>query len=300
VRLWRHREGDRSAREAQILGWLFVAPAVGVVGALILYPLVTGFKQSIRSGGFLFGEQPGYVGLRNYRDVIHDPTSQSAVRHTVEYVLVAVSLEILLGIAVAATLHRVFRGRGFVLAVLILPWALPSVVSGVLWRRVFDPDNGMLNSVLLRLHVISQPHVWLASGRGAIVYITLVHVWGVLPLISLIFLAGLQSIPEEVYSASAVDGAGPWRQFRYVTLPLLRPSIAIALTVGTLLAISIFDEIYVLNGTALNTRSVLIQVYNTTFVTADFAHGTALAFLLAAVTAVFGAIYALALRRATV
>jgi multiple sugar transport system permease protein len=194
----------------------------------------------------------------------------------------------------------VFRGRGFVLAVLILPWALPSVVSGVLWRRVFDPDNGMLNSVLLQLHVISQPHVWLASGRGAIIYITLVHVWGVLPLISLIFLAGLQSIPEEVYSASAVDGAGPWRQFRYVTLPLLRPSVAIALTVGTLLAISIFDEIYVLNGTALNTRSILIQVYNTTFVTADFAHGTALAFLLAAVTAVFGAVYALALRRATV
>jgi multiple sugar transport system permease protein len=300
VRLWRQREGDRSAREAQILGWLFVAPAIAVVGALILYPLVTGFKQSIRSGGFLFGEKPGYVGLRNYRDVIHDPTSQSAMRHTVEYVLVAVSLEIVLGIAVAVTLHRVFRGRGFVLAVLILPWALPSVVSGVLWRRVFDPDNGMLNSVLLQLHVISQPHVWLASGRGAIIYITLVHVWGVLPLISLIFLAGLQSIPEEVYSASAVDGANPWRQFRYVTLPLLRPSIAIALTVGTLLAISIFDEIYVLNGTALNTRSILIQVYNTTFVTADFAHGTALAFLLAAVTAVFGAVYALALRRATV
>ncbi len=130
------------------------------------------------------------------------------MRHTVEYVLLAVSLELVLGIFVAVTLHRVFRGRGIVLAILILPWALPSVVSGVLWRRVFDPDNGLLNSVLLQLHVISQPHVWLASGRGAIVYITLVHVWGVLPLVSLIFLAGLQSIPEEVYSASAVDGAG--------------------------------------------------------------------------------------------
>jgi multiple sugar transport system permease protein len=125
-------------------------------------------------------------------------------------------------------------------------------------------------------------------------------VWGVLPLVSLVLLAGLQSIPDEVYSASAVDGAGPWRQFRYVTLPLLRPSIAIALTVGTLLAISIFDEIYVLNGTALNTRSILIQVYNTTFVTADFAHGTALAFLLAAATAILGGGYALLLRRATV
>jgi multiple sugar transport system permease protein len=215
-------------------------------------------------------------------------------------VLLAVGLELVLGILVAVALHRVFRGRGFVLAVLILPWALPSVVSGVLWQRVFDPDNGLLNSVLLHLHVISQPHVWLASGRGAIFYITLVHVWGVLPLISLIFLAGLQSIPDEVYSASSVDGAGPVRQFTHITLPLLRPSIAIALTVGTLLAISIFDEIYVLNGTALNTRSILIQVYNTTFVEADFAHGTALAFVLAAVTAVLGGFYALALRRSTV
>ena len=267
---------------------------------LVLYPMVHGFQQSIESGGFLFGEKPGYVGLRNYRDVLNDPVSREAMVHTLWYVLLAVSLEMVLGIFVAVTLHRVFPGRGFVLAVLILPWALPSVVSGVLWRRVFDPDNGLLNALLLQLHVISQPHVWLASGRGAIVWITLVHVWGVLPLVSLIFLAGLQSIPDEVYSASAVDGAGPLRQFRHITLPLLRPSMAIALTVGTLLAIAIFDEIYVLNGTALNTRSILIQVYNTTFAQADFAHGTALAFLLAGLTAVLGVLYALALRRSTV
>jgi multiple sugar transport system permease protein len=290
----------RADSERQLLGWLFVAPAIVLVVLLVLYPMVHGFQQSIESGGFLFGEKPGYVGLRNYRDVINDPVSRDAMRHTLEYVVLAVALEMILGIFVAVTLHRVFRGRGFVLAVLILPWALPSVVSGVLWRRVFDPDNGLLNALLQQLHIISEPHVWLASGRGAILWITLVHVWGVLPLISLIFLAGLQSIPDEVYSASSVDGAGPIRQFRYITLPLLRPSMAIALTVGTLLAIAIFDEIYVLNGTALNTRSILIQVYNTTFAQADFAHGTALAFLLAGVTAVFGVLYALALRRSTV
>jgi multiple sugar transport system permease protein len=295
-----NRGGGSGSRETQILGWLFVAPAMILVVLLVLYPMVHGFQQSIESGGFLFGEKPGYVGLRNYKDVVHDPVSREAMVHTLWYVLLAVSLEMVLGIFVAVTLHRMFPGRGFVLAVLILPWALPSVVSGVLWRRVFDPDNGLLNALLQQLHIISQPHVWLASGRGAIVWITLVHVWGVLPLVSLIFLAGLQSIPDEVYSASSVDGAGPLRQFRYITLPLLRPSMAIALTVGTLLAIAIFDEIYVLNGTALNTRSILIQVYNTTFAQADFAHGTALAFLLAAVTAVFGVLYALALRRSTV
>jgi multiple sugar transport system permease protein len=298
-----HAEGegpDRVNRENQLLGWLFALPAVAAVGTLIIYPLIHGFEQSIRSGGILLGQQPGWVGLRNYRDVIHDPEATQAIGHTVEYVLLAVSLELVLGLLVAVTLHRIFPGRGVVLAVLILPWALPSVVSGVLWRRVFDPDNGLLNALLLKLHVISQPHVWMAGGHTAIMFITLVHVWGVLPLVSLVFLAGLQSIPDEVYSASAVDGAGPLRQFQHITLPLLRPSIAVALTVGTLLAIGIFDEIYVLNGTALNTRSVLIDVYTTTFTQADFAHGTALAFLLAACTAAIGLLYALALRRRTV
>jgi multiple sugar transport system permease protein len=286
------------AHETAAVGLLMIAPAVAAVGGLIVYPLVRGFQQSIESSG-QFGQPQRYVGLRNYRQVLDDPTATGAIRHTVEYVALAVSLELVLGVFVAVTLRRLFPGRGIVLAILVLPWALPSVVSGVLWRRVFDPDNGLLNSALLKLHVIHEPHVWLAGGRWAIGFITLVHVWGVLPLVSLILLAGLQSIPEELYNASSVDGAGAWLQFRHITLPLLRPSLAIAATIGTLLAIAIFDEVYVLNGTALNTRSVLIQVYNTTFVEADFAHGMALAFLLAAATALLGSAYVLALRRST-
>jgi multiple sugar transport system permease protein len=286
------------AHETALVGLLMIAPAVAAVGGLIVYPLVRGFEQSIKSSG-QFGQPQRYVGLRNYRQVLDDPTATGAIRNTVEYVALAVSLELLLGVLVAVTLRRLFPGRGIVLAILVLPWALPSVVSGVLWRRVFDPDNGLLNSALLKFHVIHAPHVWLAGGRWAIAFITLVHVWGVLPLVSLILLAGLQSIPEELYNASSVDGAGSWRQFRHITLPLLRPSLAVAATIGTLLAIAIFDEIYVLNGTALNTRSVLIQVYNTTFIEADFAHGMALAFLLAGATALLGSAYVLALRRST-
>jgi multiple sugar transport system permease protein len=286
------------AHETAAVGLLMVAPAVAAVGGLIVYPLVRGFQQSIESSG-QYGQPQRYVGLRNYRQVLDDPTATGAIRHTLEYVALAVSLELLLGTLVAVTLRRLFPGRGIVLAILVLPWALPSVVSGVLWRRVFDPDNGLLNSALLKLHVIHQPHVWLAGGRWAIAFITLVHVWGVLPLVSLILLAGLQSIPEELYNAASVDGAGAWRQFRHLTLPLLRPALAVAATIGTLLAIAIFDEVYVLNGTALNTRSVLIQVYNTTFVEADFAHGMALAFLLAGATALLGSVYVVALRRST-
>lgn len=273
--------------------------AVVVTAALVIYPLVLGFRSSLEAGGAATGTPTHFVGLRNYGDVLNDPESGSAVLHTLRYVALALALEMTFGVGIAVVLHRVFRGRGIVLAVLILPWALPSVVSGVLWRRVFDPDSGLLNSLLLHLHIINHPVVWLASNVWALTFITLVHVWGVLPLVVLIFLAGLQSIPEEVYSASAVDGASALRQFWHITLPLLRPSMAVALTVGTILGVGIFDEIFVLNGTALNTRSILMQVYNTTFANADFAHGTALAFLLAALTALLALGFILVNRRST-
>ncbi len=275
-----------------------MAPVV-ITAALVMYPLVLGFKSSLEAGGAATGTPTHFVGLSNYGDVLRDPATSSAVLHTLRYVVLALVLEMSLGVAIAVVLHRVFRGRGIVLAVLILPWALPSVVSGVLWRRVFDPDSGLLNSLLLHLHIINHPIVWLASNFWALTFITLVHVWGVLPLVSLIFLAGLQSIPDEVYSASAVDGASSLRQFWHITLPLLRPSMAVALTIGTILGVGIFDEIFVLNGTALNTRSILMQVYNTTFANADFAHGTALAFLLAALTALLAAGFVLVNRRST-
>ena len=117
---------------------------------------------------------------------------------------------------------------------------------------------------------------------------------------TLVFIAGLQAIPDEVYSASAVDGASPWRQFRHITFPLLRPSLVVALVVGTVSAINIFDEIYVLNGTALNTRSIVMEVYTTTFTNGEFAEGIALAFMVTAGTAILAAFYALVLRRRTV
>jgi multiple sugar transport system permease protein len=295
--LGRCRPVDLAGREATRVALLMVAPAVIITAALVIYPLVKGFQTSLESADAALGGQPHFVGLRNYGDVLRSSTARDAIVHTLSYVALAMTLELALGLIVAVVLHRVFRGRAIVLAILILPWALPSVVSGVLWRRVFDPDSGLLNSALAQLHIVSHPHVWLASRGWALAFITLVHVWGVLPLVSLILIAGLQSIPEEVYSASAVDGATPLRQFRHITLPLLRTSIAAALTVGTVWAIKIFDEIYVLNGTALNTRSILMEVYNTTFVSADFAHGNALAFLLTVITALFAAVYVVALGR---
>ncbi|MDQ6850257.1 MAG: sugar ABC transporter permease [Actinomycetota bacterium] len=284
---------------ASWLGRGMVAPAVILTASLVGYPLVRGIMMSLRGGGGATGLPTHYVGLRNYRDLISDPDTKSAALHTAFYLVIAVTLEIIGGLIVAVTLQRAFRGRGLVLAILILPWALPSVVSGVLWRRILDPDSGLLNRALLSLHIIKAPHVWLASDGWAIFFISLVHVWGLVPLVSLVLLAGLQSIPDNLYGASAVDGAGALQQFRYITLPLLRPALVVALTVGTLAAVSIFDEVYVLNGTALNTRSLLMQVYNTSFNQADFSHGIALAMMVAILSATLAIIFGVMLRRAT-
>lgn len=300
---WRRRLGfglTAAAGEDARLGRLMVLPAIAFTAVLVIYPMVLGFSTSVHEATGTIGAPSDFVGFQNYGELLDRPSVASSALQTVRYVGAALILEIVLGIALAVLLHRAFRGRGLVLAILIVPWALPPVVSGVLWKRVFDPDSGLLNSFLLETGIIATPEVWFASQGWATLFITLVHVWTVLPLVTLVFLAGLQSIPDEVYSASAVDGASPWRQFRHITLPLLRPSLAVALTVGTVAAINIFDEIYVLNGTALNTRSILVEVYTMTFANSEFAVGTALAFVVAAVTALLAAVYVLALRRRTV
>ncbi len=266
-----------------------------IVG-LVFVPILLGFRLSTQA--YSYGIPGGYVGLHNYVDVLQDPTTLTAAVHTAGYMIVAVSIELALGLAFALALNRPFRGRSMVMAALVLPWALPSVVSGVLWLRIFNPDNGLLNTVLVDLHVLAAPKVWFSSQGWAIAFIAMIHAWGVVPLVTLILLAGLQGIPNEIYQASAVDGAGGWQQFRFLTWPLLRPAIAVALTVGTGLAIAIFDEVYVLTGYQLNTFSLMMQAYQTTFTNLQFGKGAAFAYLVTLATGVIAIGYVLGLRRA--
>jgi multiple sugar transport system permease protein len=288
----------RRLREQTILGWAFSSPVLLIIGVLVLYPLIRGLLMSFQSLDLSSGGDGSFVGLRNYSAVLRDPQTEAAALHTLGYVGCAVVIEIVGGLMVALALNRPFRGRGLVFAAVILPWALPRVVSGVLWSRIFNPDSGLLNSALIQLHLTHTNHAWFDNPYAAIFLISLVHVWGVLPLTTLILLAGLQGIPANIYAAAELDGAGAVRQFRAMTLPLLRPALGIALTTGTIAAFAIFDEIYVLAGSAYSTRSMMTQVYLTTFSGGDFGQGSALAYLLTLATAVFGIAYVRRLGRA--
>ena len=289
----------RVRRHEAGLGWTLNLPLLAVVATLVLYPALRGLVMSFQSLDYSQDATGRFVGLGNIESVLGNPATREAALHTLGYVACALALEAVAGTAIALGLNRPFRGRSLVFATLILPWALPPVVAGVLWTRIFSSGSGLLNSALVQLHVIGGYRAWFNHPVSAVVLISLVHVWNVLPLVSLILVSGLQTIPPDLYDAASVDGAGPVRQFTSITLPLLRPTLAIALATGVIAGFAIFDEIYVLNGAALSTRSVMMQVYLTTFRDLDFGRGTALAYLLSVVSIVFGVGFIRALRRRT-
>ncbi len=286
---------SRARRREAVVGAVMGSPLFLVIVALVFVPLLLGLRLSMQK--YSYGIPGGFVGLRNYADVLRDPDTLTAGVHTAGYMIVAVIIELVLGVCFALALNQPFRGRSLVMAALVLPWALPSVVSSILWLRIFNPDNGLLNIVLLKAHVLSEPKVWFASRGWGIAFIALVHAWGVVPLITLIVLAGLQGIPDQIYAAAAVDGANGWQQFRYLTAPLLRPALAVALTTGTVIAIAIFDEIYVLTGYQLNTYSLMMQAYQTTFTKLQFGKGAAFAYLVTLATGLLAIGYVRSLRR---
>jgi len=282
--------GQRSGRRVRrsmrdiLLPYLLILPLVVVIAVLALYPTATTLVQSFFNLDPL-NPPTRFVGLRNYRAILADPAIANAWLNTALYALFGVVMTTLIGLGMALALRRSFRGRGFVLALLILPWALPGVVEGIIWNWIYDPTFGVLNSALRSLHLISQYQLWVSGNRVlSIFFIDLVQVWQTAPLAALLILASLQNIPDELHDAAAMDGAGRLQQLFSITLPLVRPGIAIAVVQALIVSLNIFDQVYVLNGNASTGASVVMQTYLTAFQNLNFGQGYALSFLLTLLT----------------
>jgi multiple sugar transport system permease protein len=284
------------ARSDAWLGFWLTLPVVLLMAALVFYPLVLTLWDSLHRVDPLRPGQP-FVGLLNYRTQLADPEVRTAAANTGWYVLLSVLLETLGGLLVALLLASLKGNRRWWLAVVILPWALPPVVNAVVWKWIFNPSSGVLNSLLLCLHLITEPQVWFNDRPTALVLTTLVHVWRMLPLTAVILLAALQSVPHELYEAASIDGASRWRAFRSVTLPLLAGALTIAVTQSTVFAFNLFDEAYVLGGTSLDTRPVLVQVFISAFQNLHFSSGMALSVLLMVASLLVSLAYVLRISR---
>jgi len=260
---------QRERRQALLL----VAPAVAVLACVALYPLAAALLLSLQRVILVFGERE-FIGLANYRFLLQDARFWSALGNTAYFTLVAVALELLLGLPLALLLNARFRGRGAFRAGVLIPWAIPTVVSAKLWAWLFNADYGLLNAL------VPGPALnWLGSPRLALHAAILVDVWKTTPFVALLLLAGLQGIPLDLLRAARVDGAGAWRAFRSITLPLLRPALSLALLFRALDAFRVFDALYVLTegGPANTTETLSLYAYKTLMRSGDFGYGSTLA-----------------------
>lgn len=262
-----------------------VAPAVLLLVSVALYPLLAAGWMSLHRIIVVFGER-SFVGLDNYRFLVTDPRFWNALANTAYFTLVAVALELLLALPLALLLNRAFPGRGLLRASVLVPWAIPTVVSAKLWARLFDPHVGIANVN------------WLGTPGLALHAAIVVDVWKTTPFVALLLLAGLQTIPSDLYRAAQVDGASSGRIFWRITMPLLMPSVLLALLFRSLDAFRVFDAIYVLTegGPANTTESLSIYAYKTLMRSGDFGYGATLSVATFAGVVVLSAFYLWLLR----
>jgi multiple sugar transport system permease protein len=277
TKLFVRRRVSQGSPRSRTAPYLLVAGAVIVVICTNLIPLAVTLWDSLHKNSLLVNGHP-FVGLSNYSNVLRDPAFQGALVNTLEYVVLAVAGVLALGLLFALWVRGAKHGKGLLIMMIIIPWAVPGTVNGAIWALILSPVNGFLNGVLKQLHLIDHNILWL-QGPGALPLVCLTLVWQAVPIGALILLAGVDSIPVELYEQCRVDGAGHLRTFASVTLPLLRPAIAITMVQTALTGVSIFDQIYVLNGNAPSTISIVQQTYLYAFKNLNFGLGVSAAMI---------------------
>lgn len=261
-------------QEGRLAAWL-IAPSLIFVAVVGAFPVLSQFALSLTEYNLKFAEDRSFVGLGNFVKLATDGVFWRDLAQTFEFTVVSVGLELVLGLAAALLLNRVIRGRTAMNSAVLMPWALPTVVAATMWSLILNDRVGLVNSVLDRLGLMREPIVWLGP-RLAMFSVIAADVWKTTPFVAIILLAGLKSIPRTYYEAAALDGAGRWQVFRSITLPLLRPFIAVAVLFRAMDAFRIFDLIWVLTGGASRTETVSIYVYKTLFRYADLGYGSAM------------------------
>ena len=262
------------ARAERKLGWMLCAPAVIVMVAVTAYPIVYAFALSLQRADLRFPAANKFIGLSNYGHVLGAKLWWQDVLHTFIITFFSVGLELILGMGLALIMHRAIFGRGVVRTVALIPYGIVTVVAAFSWRYAWEADSGWIP------HLFGLKTDPLAKGTTSYIAIIITEVWKTTPFMSLLLLAGLALVPEDLLKAAQVDGAGAWRRLVKITLPLIKPAILVALLFRTLDAFRIFDNIYVLTGGAGNTESVSILGYDNLFKGFDVGLGSAISVLI--------------------
>src|SRR5579875_3056200 len=283
------------------LGYALVAPLVVLLLAVTAYPLVYNLWNSFHHVNLSIAGPHAFAGVSNYTKMFGSGEWVTSLERTAAFTAISVFLETIFALGLALMLHRRFRGRGLLRAAILIPWAVPTVVSATLWKTMFDPRSGFVDYLLGKFGLPGAHTTWLAGTWTSWTAIFVADAWKNVPFIAIILLAGLQVIPDEVYEAARIDGASAWQSFRRMPLPLLKPALLVALVFRTLQAVLIFDVIYIMTGggpgTSTETLSFLdYQAFINQF---NFGYGGAIAIMLVVLSLIIAGIYVKVLRPST-
>jgi ABC-type sugar transport system permease subunit len=292
---WRAR--TREGRFALAL----LLPSVIAVFGIVVYPILRTLYTSLYAVNSPLPGHYDFVGLRNYTFALRQAEFWSAVERTAYFTFLSTGLELVFGMLIALLLNAPLRARWLFRTIVVLPWALPTIVNGAMWRYMFNAQYGVVNAALTQLHIISSYEAWFSKPFLALNLVVLADVWKNTSLVAFFLLAGLTTIPRELYEAARVDGYGPVGAFFHITLPLLRPVIVIVLVLRTIEAFKVFDIIYVMTGggPANGTQSIAFYTYQRAFSDEFFGYGSALAYLIVIFIMALAVLYIRLLRTET-
>ncbi|MDH6232117.1 multiple sugar transport system permease protein [Mesorhizobium soli] len=278
--------------------WLLMLPLLIVMVAVIGWPLIDTVRLSFTDAK-LVGTSGNFVGFDNYLKMLSNSGFQRAFLTTTWFAVISVTAEMFVGVGAALLLNQQFYGRTVLRALMILPWALPTVVNATLWRLIYNPEYGALNAALTQIGLLDAYRSWLGEPGTALAALILADTWKNFPLVALIALAALQAVPRDITSAAMVDGAGAWSRFRFVILPYLAGPLMVALVLRTIEAFKVFDIIWVMTrgGPANSTRTLSILVYQEAFSFQRAGSGASLALMVTLMVTVLAAIYAAVIRK---
>jgi multiple sugar transport system permease protein/N,N'-diacetylchitobiose transport system permease protein len=292
------RRRKRFDRQGRMAFWLLL-PAAVAVGGVIIYPILRTLFISLFQVNSALATVTPFVGFGNYVHVLESPDFWASMGRTLYFTLVSTALELGLGLIIAGLLNAKLKARWLFRTIVVIPWALPTIVNAAMWKGIFNAQYGSLNALLTQLGIIKNYQVWLGDPTSALNAVIIADVWKTTPLVAFFLLAGLTSIPEELYEAAQLDRASWPRIFRSIVLPMLVPSISIVLVLRTVEAFKVFDIIYAMTrgGPINGTETITYYAYQTAFSDQDFGVGSALSYIIVIVILALSAVYLRLLRR---
>ncbi len=282
------------------VGWFLLLPMLVIMITVTGFPLLNTVRLAFTDASLTgTGTHGKWVGLENFWYIVGDTNFRDALGRTFYFSIVSVGIEVVLGILVALLLDQEFRGRTLVRALMVLPWALPTIVNAMMWRLIYNPEYGSLNALLVQTGLLDAYRSWLGDPKVALNMVILADVWKNYPLIALIVLGALQTVPKDLYEAAAIDGANAWMRFWRITFPGILGALSVALILRSIEAFKVFDIIYVMTrgGPADATKAASFFVYQESFSYLRAGSGASYALTVTAICGLLIAVYILMLKR---